>query len=103
MQAFVDALLDTGLEDLEFEGYPFTWDKAREGYALIEERLDRAVSTENGLRPTRMLWFAIWVGPIQTTEPYVSTQKGKKERRYGGDGDSDTKVSVQKMRRAKQV
>ena len=41
LNSFMDALC---LVDLGFDGNPFTWTNAREGTALIRERLDRALA-----------------------------------------------------------
>ncbi|CAL1387047.1 unnamed protein product [Linum trigynum] len=41
---FNNALMDCGLKDLGFVGYPFTWENRKSGQNLIEERLDRAVA-----------------------------------------------------------
>ncbi|CAL1408121.1 unnamed protein product [Linum trigynum] len=43
---FNNALSDSGLMDLSFRGYPFTWEKKRDVLGLIEEHLDREVANK---------------------------------------------------------
>ena len=43
LAGFQELLDDCGLDDLGFDGPPFTWCNKREGLALIQERLDRCV------------------------------------------------------------
>ncbi|XP_030964070.1 uncharacterized protein LOC115985243 [Quercus lobata] len=46
MDDFRQALDMVHLFDLGFEGYPFTWNNRRPGYANTKQRLDRAVGNE---------------------------------------------------------
>ncbi|CAL1356041.1 unnamed protein product [Linum trigynum] len=52
MQAFAECLAETGLCDLGFHGYPFTWENRRSGGGYIEERLDRYLANEE--------WQNLW-------------------------------------------
>ena len=45
MLAFRHTLLHSGLADLSFRGYRFTWRNVQLGAAFMEERLDRCVAT----------------------------------------------------------
>ncbi|KAM0846534.1 hypothetical protein ACQ4PT_055614 [Festuca glaucescens] len=45
MLAFHECLLDCGLSDLGFKGYPFTWNNKRVGEDNIQVRLDRGTAT----------------------------------------------------------
>ncbi|XP_038697213.1 uncharacterized protein LOC119994946 [Tripterygium wilfordii] len=47
MQNFRDALQDCALCDIGYSGYSFTWSNNRSGTALVEERLDRVVSSDS--------------------------------------------------------
>jgi hypothetical protein len=44
MQDFSDVVNRCGLVDLGFRGIPFTWENRRDGEALIQKRLDRALA-----------------------------------------------------------
>jgi hypothetical protein len=44
MQDFGDVIHRCGFIDLGFRGLPFTWENRRDGTALIQKRLDRAVA-----------------------------------------------------------
>ena len=44
MVEFKNTPLHSGLVDMGFSGYPFTWRNGRQGVAFVEERLDRAVA-----------------------------------------------------------
>lgn len=46
MQGFSDAILDSGLLDLGFEGEQFTWEKSRGTINWVQERLDRGLATQ---------------------------------------------------------
>ena len=46
IQGFREAVEFCGLRDMGMEGYPFTWEKSRGAFNWIEERLDRAMSTQ---------------------------------------------------------
>ncbi|CAL1406931.1 unnamed protein product [Linum trigynum] len=41
MGSFTDCLMEMGLKDLGFHGYPYTWENRSRGGMYIEERLDR--------------------------------------------------------------
>lgn len=43
IEAFKDGLVMSGLSNLGYDGYPFTWSNRRYGEDLVEERLDRFV------------------------------------------------------------
>ena len=45
--AFREAINDSGLTDLDYKWYPFTWCNRRFGPHIIEERLDRAFCCKN--------------------------------------------------------
>ncbi|WJX56899.1 hypothetical protein P8452_42513 [Trifolium repens] len=47
INGFRSAVLDSGLSDIHMEGYPFTWFKSFGTVKAVEERLDRALATEN--------------------------------------------------------
>ncbi|WJX93691.1 hypothetical protein P8452_75185 [Trifolium repens] len=47
INGFRSAVLDSGLSDIHMEGYPFTWFKSLGTIRAVEERLDRALATEN--------------------------------------------------------
>ncbi|CAL1368445.1 unnamed protein product [Linum trigynum] len=49
MEAFRNSLTDSGLRDMGFEGYPFTWENRRMEGGYIEERLDRFVGSDSWL------------------------------------------------------
>ena len=57
MEAFRQALDDSGLTDLGFQGPKFTWANLREGGAFIKERLDRGVANQS--------WHDLY--PVATT------------------------------------
>lgn len=52
--AFKETLLHCGLDDLGYQGYPFTWRNGRPGEAFVEERLDRVCANADwqALYPT---------------------------------------------------
>jgi hypothetical protein len=52
INGFRQAVLDSGLSDVPFEGYPFTWFKSLGTPRAIEERLDRALANN--------LWFNLF-------------------------------------------
>ncbi|KAL0010592.1 hypothetical protein SO802_005700 [Lithocarpus litseifolius] len=45
MLAFKETLLQCGLEDLSYHGYPFTWRNGRPSEAFVEVRLDRVCAS----------------------------------------------------------
>ncbi|CAL1383060.1 unnamed protein product [Linum trigynum] len=47
MNEFNECLWYAGLQDMGFQGYPYTWDNSRRHGGFIEERLDRFVGTGN--------------------------------------------------------
>lgn len=47
LQAFQDVVDCCNLQDMGFEGYPFTWSNGREGGANVQLKLDSAFSTES--------------------------------------------------------
>ncbi|CAJ2647159.1 unnamed protein product [Trifolium pratense] len=47
INGFRSSVLDSGLSDVHMEGYPFTWFKSLGTVRAVEERLDRALATEN--------------------------------------------------------
>ncbi|CAL1360252.1 unnamed protein product [Linum trigynum] len=52
MRAFSDCLVDVGLQDMGFSGYPYTWENRRRSGGYIEERLDRFLANEG--------WRKMW-------------------------------------------
>lgn len=46
MEDFKDCLVECGLADLGFSGYPYTWDNKRDGAENVQVRLDRATCTD---------------------------------------------------------
>lgn len=49
IQNFINVINQCNLQDLGFEGYPFTWTNGREGEENIQERLDRCLASEEWL------------------------------------------------------
>jgi len=47
INGFRQAVLDAGLSDVPFDGYPFTWFKSLGTPRAVEERLDRALATNS--------------------------------------------------------
>jgi endonuclease/exonuclease/phosphatase family metal-dependent hydrolase len=47
INGFRSAVLYFGLSDIHMEGHPFTWFKSLGTVRAVEERLDRALATEN--------------------------------------------------------
>jgi hypothetical protein len=45
MTAFRECLLDCGLTDLGYKGYPYTWNNRRSGEDNVQVRLDRGTAT----------------------------------------------------------
>lgn len=54
---FRSAVMDSGLQDLPLQGYPFTWSRSRGKPTGVEERLDRCLVNTSwlGLFPNAML------------------------------------------------
>lgn len=50
IENFQQALLDCGLSDLGYTGYPFTWERKRFGEVVLRERLDRGLATAEWIR-----------------------------------------------------
>lgn len=49
MNDFRKAIADCGLQDIGMKGHLFTWEKGRGTPNFMEERLDRALSTQSWL------------------------------------------------------
>lgn len=49
MQSFCNTIDSCNLEDLGFDGYPFTWSKDKSGADNIQERIDRVFANESWL------------------------------------------------------
>lgn len=47
INGFQNAVFDAGMSDVHIEGYNYTWFKSLGTYRVVEEWLDRALSTEN--------------------------------------------------------
>ncbi|XP_060972157.1 uncharacterized protein LOC133038123 [Cannabis sativa] len=56
IEGFIGALSDCNLIDLPLVGYPYTWEKGRNSGDLIEERLDKALVTNE--------WLALYSQPV---------------------------------------
>lgn len=45
LASFNKAIDDSGLMDLNMEGYPFTWERSSGSLNRVEEKLDRGLAT----------------------------------------------------------
>lgn len=50
LQNFNETILECGLQDTGFMGYKITWTNARRGTTNIQERLDRCLISQGGLK-----------------------------------------------------
>jgi hypothetical protein len=62
INGFQQAVIDSGLSDVQVEGYPYTWFKSLGTPRAVEERLDRALANN--------LWFNMF--PNATVESLVA-------------------------------
>jgi hypothetical protein len=61
INGFRSAVLDSGLNDVHMQGYPFTWFKSLGTNRAVEEKLDRALATKT--------WFNIFPNAILENLP----------------------------------